>query len=87
MSAIIYDFKTKKRISSGNDYRLKEYCLRVIYECPNGHLYAEEYDGKLISLHGLDKCLKDSIKMNEKRSCPKCDEELKVQFNNQEEPK
>lgn len=87
MSAIIYDFKTKKRISSGNDYKLKEYYLRVIYECPNGHLYAEDYNGKLIALHGLDKCLKDSIRMNEKRSCQKCDEEMKVQFNNQEEPK
>jgi len=76
MSAIIYDFKTKKRISSCNKLKLKEYSLKIIYECLKGHQFAEEYFSYKIIKFGVEECVKNSFDRNENKLCPECNETI-----------
>ena len=78
MSGKIYNIKTGKKITNGKTLKLKEYTLRVIYECSDGHLFAEEYFSDKIMVYGMDECLKNSINQNEKKFCPECDEVIKI---------
>ena len=78
MSGKIYNIKTGKKITNGKTLKLKEYTLRVIYECSDGHLFAEEYFSDKIMSYGMDECLKNSINENEKKFCPECDEVTKI---------
>ena len=54
----IYSIKTGKKITNGTRLELESYCLRIIYTCPNGHKYFEEYTSENIMKHGMDACLK-----------------------------
>jgi len=74
----LYSFKTGKIVTKGSRLEFKEYSLRIIYECPNGHKFAEEYLSETINQVGMEKCIKDSIHRNEKSFCPDCDEVLEV---------
>ena len=74
----IYSIKTGKKLTNGKPLKFYDYSLKIIYSCPEGHLFAEEYYSEQIMKHGIDNCLKDSINVNEKKFCPECDEVLEV---------
>lgn len=74
----IYNIKTGKKVTNGNPLYFKDYTLKIIFECPSGHLFAEEYYSEQTMKHGIDACLKESININEKKFCPVCDEVLEV---------
>lgn len=86
----LYDLKTGKKVTNGKRLVFKDYSLKIIFECPEGCLFAEEYYSEQIMKHGMDACLKESININEKRYCPSCDEFIKIgkrPRDNPEEPK
>ena len=83
----VYSIKTGKKVSNGNTLSLKDYSLKVIYECPEGHLFAEEYYSDQINEYGVAECLKFSLENNEKRYCPECDEMVRVGKRRNDEPK
>ena len=83
----IYSIKTGKKITNGSRLEFKEYSLKIIYECPNGHKFAEEYLSETINQVGMEKCIRDSIHRNEKAFCPDCDEVVEVGKRPKKEPK
>ncbi len=83
----IYSIKTGKKITNGTRLELESYCLRIIYTCPNGHKYFEEYTSENIMKHGMDACLKESINNHDKIYCPECDEMVEVGKRPKPEPK
>ena len=88
--AKIYSFRTGKKITNGTRIEYQDYCLRIIYECPNGHVFAEHFYSETINQVGMEKIIKDSIHRNEKAFCPDCDEVLEIRKrprDNPEEPK
>ncbi len=81
----VYCIKTKKKIStesekstpkgrSGQGYSLKmrDYILKVIFECPKGHLFSEEWHSDKIEEYGAFDCLEHSTITNENIICPEC---------------
>lgn len=83
----IYCIKTKKKIDKKepteepldkkrkkNSYALKtmDYTLRVIFQCPKGHLFYEEWHKNKIDYFGIHECVEDSISKNENIICPEC---------------
>lgn len=85
--AKIYSIKDGKKLTNGKTLKLFDYSLKIIYQCPEGHLFAEEYYSEQIMKHGIDNCLRDSINLNEKKFCPQCDEVLEVGKRSKKEPK
>ena len=83
----IYSIKTGKKITNGTRLELEDYCLRIVYKCPNGHRYFYEYTSENIMKHGVDACLKESIDHHEKSFCPDCDEMVEVGKRPKKEPK
>ena len=83
----LYSLKTGKKITNGTSLKLDSYCLRIVYECPNGHKFFEEYTSEHIMQHGMDACLKESISRHEKSFCPDCDEVVEVGKRPRKEPK
>lgn len=83
----IYRFKDGKKLTNGKPLEFFDYSLKIIYKCPEGHFFAEEYYSEQIMKHGIDNCLKDSINSNEKKFCPECDEVIEVGKRPREEPK
>jgi hypothetical protein len=74
----LYNLKTRKKVTNGKPLVFKDYSLKIIFECPEGHLFSEEYYSEQIMKHGMDACLKESININEKRYCPACDEVVEI---------
>jgi len=85
--AKIYSFKTGKQISNGNKLKLKEYSLKITYECPKGHKFAEEYYSDKIMHFGVEECLKHSLNENENKYCPDCNEIVQIGKRDKKEPK
>ncbi len=81
----IYSLKSGKKLTNGKPLEFLDYSLKIIFKCPKGHLFAEEYYSNQIMKHGIDNCLKESININEKKFCPECDEVLEIRKRSKEE--
>ena len=85
--AKIYSFKTGKKISNGNKLKLKEYTLKVVFECPEGHEYSGEYTSDKMMHFGTEQCLKNAIDEHQNTFCPDCNEIVQIGKRDKEEPK
>lgn len=82
--AKIYCIKSKKEIPKDSprlkekrnqgfySLKMRDYILKVIFECPKGHLFSEEYHADKIEEYGLIECLNNSLVVNENILCPEC---------------
>lgn len=82
----IYCIKTKKKIDKKEPteepldknkvgfytLKMKDYILKVIFQCPKGHLFAEEWHSDKIIEYGAFDCLETSTIRNENILCPSC---------------
>lgn len=81
----VYCIKTKKKISKesekstpkdrgrqGYSLKMRDYILKVIFECPRGHLFSEEWHADKIEEYGAFDCLEHSTITNENIICPEC---------------
>lgn len=82
----IYCIKTKKKIDKKESpeqsldkskvgfytLKMKDYTLKVIFQCPKGHLFAEEWHADKIQEYGAFECLETSTIRNENILCPSC---------------
>ena len=78
----VYCIKTKKKIEdktsskkrNKNFYSLqvRDYTLRIVFECPKGHLFYEEWHQDKLDEFGTINCLEKSVYENENVICPEC---------------
>jgi len=76
----IYCIKTGKRIikdkgkrnESFYSLKVRDYILRIVFECPKGHLFYEEWHQDKLDEFGAINCLENSVYKNENIICPEC---------------
>ena len=81
----VYCIKTKKKLPEDQKdpenkrrevgfytLKMKDYTLKVIFQCPKGHLFAEEWHADKIQEYGAFDCLETSTIRNENILCPSC---------------
>lgn len=76
----IYCIKTGKRIikdkgkrnESFYSLKVRDYTLRIVFECPKGHLFYEEWHQDKLDEFGTINCLETSVYRNENVICPEC---------------
>ena len=65
--------KTSDRKSNvGYSLKTLDYIFKIIFECPKGHLFYEEWHADKINKYGALDCLESSIAKNENIICPEC---------------
>ena len=63
---------TKERKREGYSLKMRDYSLKIIFECPKGHLFSEEWYADKIDKYGALDCLEHSTMTNENIICPEC---------------